>query len=170
MTVQTPRVPYWQFALGRAGEVVTGMDDLAQCLRTIITTPLGSVALRPEFGCDILPILSKPWPVVVAALGRAVSGAIARWEPRVEVVSVQVLRGEVPTGATLRLTWRPVGGSDRALDIPLGPSGQIQQSSLGKPGGVVQLAQDGLVPADLVPPITSDPGMTPVSVDYGEIL
>ena len=88
--VQTsiPNVPYWQPKLGCPGEVVTGLDDLAQCLMIIVQTRKGSVPHRPEFGCDAWRFLDNPVLDAAPNVILAVSEAISLWEPRVKLVKV----------------------------------------------------------------------------------
>ena len=122
MDVSLPTSAYWQLRLGHWGEVVTGLDDIAQCLMIIVTTPPGSVPLRPEFGCDVLGYLDRPSAIAVPGIIREISRAVARWEPRAELRQVRVIPGDTPEAATVRLTWRPgQGGEDQEVVIPIRP-------------------------------------------------
>ena len=88
-----------------------GLDELAQALRIIVTTSLGSVPLSPEFGCDLLPYLDRPTPQALPGIIRAVSRAVARWEPRVKLQKVQVVAGDQAHRRTLRMIWSPTESS-----------------------------------------------------------
>jgi hypothetical protein len=111
-----PTVPYWQFALGSAGETVTGLDELAQALKILITTPLGSVPLRPDFGCDLQPHLDKPGPKAIADLIKEISRAVAIWEPRITLQTIKVTGLTAAGGLTLAISWTPTMDSSSSTD------------------------------------------------------
>jgi phage baseplate assembly protein W len=101
----------WSLQLGAIGGVVQGIDDIDQCLAIILTTPLGSDPLRPTFGSDLWRYIDNPVSVAIPSIVREVSGAIAMWEPRVVVQSINV----APAGSSgpqagahlnVSLTWR----------------------------------------------------------------
>lgn len=97
----------WQLKVGEIGSVVEGVDDVDQCIRTIVLTPRGAVPHRPEFGCDAWSFLDRPIDAARPQLIREVSDAIADWEPRAELLSVVVdgQEGE-DTSVIVRITWR----------------------------------------------------------------
>lgn len=101
---------HWQPRLNAEREVVEGLDDLAQCLRIILTTPLRSVRHRPEFGCDLLPYVDLPAGEAIPHLIRAATDAIARWETRARVIRITGAAGEQ---VTLTIEWT-VPGLDAA--------------------------------------------------------
>ncbi|MEX2155124.1 MAG: GPW/gp25 family protein [Gemmatimonadaceae bacterium] len=82
------RVADWQPALGEIGAIVEGLADIDQCIRTILLTPKGTLPHQPDFGSDVWRFLD--WPIDQARphLVRAVVEAVARWEPRVELMTV----------------------------------------------------------------------------------
>jgi phage baseplate assembly protein W len=101
----------WSLQLGAIGGVVQGIDDIDQCLAIILTTPLGSDPLRPTFGSDLWRYIDNPVSVAIPSIVREVSGAIAMWEPRVVVQSINV----APAGSSgsqagahlnVSITWR----------------------------------------------------------------
>lgn len=98
---------YWQPALGSLGDVVEQLEDIHQCIRTILSTPQGSDPHRPDFAVRLLDWVDRPITEVRATMVRDALRAIARWEPRATVKRVTV---EVGTdGASLALTvyWVP---------------------------------------------------------------
>jgi phage baseplate assembly protein W len=111
-----PTVPYWQFALGTAGEIVSGLDELSQALKILITTPKGSVPLRPDFGCDLQAHLDKPGPQAIADLIREISKAVATWEPRITLQTIKVKSITVGGGLTLAITWTPTTDTTSSTD------------------------------------------------------
>lgn len=82
----------WQPRLGALGEVVEGIDDIGQCIRVILSTPLRSDPHRPEFGVDLMPYIDLPATVAVPGLIRAAWRAVERWEKRavIEEINAEV--------------------------------------------------------------------------------
>ncbi|MDO8433505.1 MAG: GPW/gp25 family protein [Candidatus Binatus sp.] len=78
----------WSLKLDAIGEVVEGIDDVKQCLGIIATTPQGTDPLRPTFGSNIWRYLDHPIDRALPAIVSELTTAIARWEPRVTLVSV----------------------------------------------------------------------------------
>lgn len=110
----------WQQAMGRPGEVVTGLDDVAQCLRVILTTARGSDPLRPEFGSDIWRYVDHPIDQAIPHIVREVWDAVTLWEPRVTLERVTVRAGEQPGHVVLRVQWRLTGAdSGTAMEVTL---------------------------------------------------
>ena len=110
MTTTRPNHPYWQPRLKALGDVVAGLDDLAQAIPLIIQTPLGSVPLDPDFGTDLYPWLDRPAAQATPNIIRSIFKAIKRNEPRVILDSVKVIPGDTaPTPSRLRLSihWHP---------------------------------------------------------------
>lgn len=105
---------WWQPALGRDGRV-TGAASVAQCVRTILSTPKGSDPLRPEFGSDAWRYLDWPVPRAVPNVIRESVDAIRQWEPRCLNVRVQpVIAGE---HVTLRVNWRLQSGGEGYTEV-----------------------------------------------------
>ena len=101
----------WSLALGAIGDVVQGIADVEQCLGIIVTTPRGSDPLRPTFGADIWRYIDFPISLALPAIVSELTSAIARWEPRVNLVSVSarpVNDVSMQSGAHLdvTLTWQ----------------------------------------------------------------
>ena len=68
---------------------VEGIEELNQCLRILLLTPKRSLPNDPEFGTEISNYLLEPIknkPLIVAE----VFEAIAKYEPRAKVISVDV--------------------------------------------------------------------------------
>lgn len=100
---------HWQPALGQEGAVVTGLADVAQCLRTILTTPTRSVPHRPEFGSDYWSHLDRPLTVALPQIIAASWAAVERWEPRVRLIDIRPLTLPTSDSAAgrlrLQVTW-----------------------------------------------------------------
>jgi phage baseplate assembly protein W len=175
-----PSVPYWQPALGAMDAYVQGMDELAQAIRIVITTPKGSVPLLPEFGCDILPLLDNPLPGVMGRVVREVSLALAAWEPRISVTKVTMQTSGIGA-ATLAVSWIPKGDASATpstTSVNVGADSgtsavYISESAIGAPGGVAPLDVLGQIPASYFPSSlktgTGSASAVPEVVDGGEL-
>lgn len=106
-----PSSPYWQLALGRTGEAVTGLDEIAQSIALIVQTPLGSLPGQPDLGCDVFGQLDRPLTVAVPRMIQSVFAALRKWEPRIDVRRVGVT--PVRLGAViLSVVWAPKGSAN----------------------------------------------------------
>jgi len=81
----------WSPAIGRPGEIVEGLDDIAQAIRILVQTPKGSDPHRPEFGCDAWRYLDLPTDIAIPNIIREVSDAVAAWEPRARLKKVTAM-------------------------------------------------------------------------------
>ena len=93
----------------RSGQPLTGIAHLRQSIEDILTTPLGSRRMRPEYGSQLRRYVDLPvnegWKSAVQA---EVARALGRWEPRLKldrVKVVAVLDGQV----SLALSGRYLG-------------------------------------------------------------
>ena len=75
----------WQVSLANPSALVEGIEDIAQCVYTIITTVKGSDPMRPDFGSDACLYLDKPINEMQPMLVYAVTEALQKWEKRIEV-------------------------------------------------------------------------------------
>lgn len=108
----------WQPALGRPGEVVTDLADIAQCIEIILTTPKGSDPLRPEFGSDLWRYIDYPIDQAVPHLVREAWDALTLWEPRIQLVRIEVRRGDSAAQIVLRVVWQ-LAGQQQATEVSL---------------------------------------------------
>ncbi|WP_238739005.1 GPW/gp25 family protein [Pseudomonas putida] len=95
----------------RTGQPLSGLDHLKQSIEDILTTPLGSRRMRPEYGSNLRRFVDLPvnegWKSAVQA---EVARALGRWEPRVQLERVKVisvLDGQIG----LELTGQYLGNS-----------------------------------------------------------
>lgn len=94
----------WKFPVGI--DPVTGRlamseleQDIKESIRIIVTTAPGERLMRPDFGCGIHEL-------VFAAINRVTLGmfesrirqAIIKWEPRVEILKLEIGTAEVDRG------------------------------------------------------------------------
>ena len=97
----------WAFPAGinRNGSVrlVTGTEEVDAAIRMILSTVPGERVMRPDFGCSMWEQLFSPLTATTLGLiEQAVREALERWEPRIELESVEAV-GEQSTG-TVHIT------------------------------------------------------------------
>ena len=108
---------HWQAALGREGEIVRDLDDIAQCLYVIAVTPKGAVPLQPDFGCDAWRYLDFPVLIQVPHLVRELTDAWRRWEPRIILKKISpVING---AHVSLRVAFDLTTGTRESLLVSL---------------------------------------------------
>lgn len=81
---------WWQFRLFGEG-VVQDVEDLDQAIQIILSTPQGSDAHRPTFSTGVWNYVDYPIPRATPFVIRESSQAVATWEPRVSLDSIEVL-------------------------------------------------------------------------------
>lgn len=96
----------WSPKLNSYGDVVTSVQDIAQCLRIAWLTPYGSCPIRRTFGSTIHRYLDKPLPIAKAAVPLSVIQASA-WEPRAEIEDVTVTLAGLGAMEIL-VQWHPI--------------------------------------------------------------
>jgi phage baseplate assembly protein W len=85
----------WKYPLGTdaSGSIALTSDDqdLQQAMRLILMTAPGERPMRPKFGCGIHDYAFAPADATTAGrISVEVKRALAFWEPRIEVKSVDV--------------------------------------------------------------------------------
>ncbi|NKE57555.1 GPW/gp25 family protein [Lentzea sp. PSKA42] len=71
---------------------VAGPAILDQSIRIILGTAPGERAMRPDFGCELASLVFAPNNAATANLARLyVESALTRWEPRIELGTVDVV-------------------------------------------------------------------------------
>lgn len=83
---------------------VTGIDDIRQCLNTLMATIKGSVFLDRELGVDG-NIIDMP----INRLGPifdAVDKAVEEYEPRVDIVSIKPYRSTIDGQMQLKIKFK----------------------------------------------------------------
>ena len=69
-----------------------GTEKVDQAIRLILDTEPGERAMRPGFGCGLRRYLMEPnSPGTRGLIKRDVTRALARWEPRIKLESVEVI-------------------------------------------------------------------------------
>jgi phage baseplate assembly protein W len=80
--------------------LVSGVRDIEQSIRIILSTRPGERVMRPEFGCRAHELLFEPHDVSTESLVQQyVAEALTMWEPRIELQGVDVYTDEDLDGA-----------------------------------------------------------------------
>lgn len=92
--------------------VLSLQDHIARSIADILSTPLGTRVMRPDYGSELPRLVDQPmnkdWKIRVFA---ATADALRKWEPRIEVISAAV--DEIGAGTiTLTVKYRVVGDDD----------------------------------------------------------
>lgn len=85
----------WAFPVatdGRGGiALARGDSDIEQGIRIVLGTAKGERRMRPNFGCAIHDLVFAPNDETTWGLARyAVEEALGWWEPRIDVIDIQV--------------------------------------------------------------------------------
>ncbi len=93
------------------GRALSGIAHLRQSIADILSTPIGSRRMRPDYGSKLRRFVDLPvnegWKSAVQA---EVARALGRWEPRLKLERVRVL-SVVGGQITLQLTGQYLGDS-----------------------------------------------------------
>ncbi len=82
--------------------LVSGAEDIEQSIRIILGTRPGERVMRPTFGCYAHDLLFEPRSAATASLMQEyVYQALRMWEPRIEVISVNITLDDVNLSALL---------------------------------------------------------------------
>ena len=104
----------WSSKLGSLGAVVEGVEDIRQCISIILGTQKGSLPHRPEFGSDLWRYIDLPPAAAKPHIIREAAQAIARWETRADVQSID-LRPSSLAHYLLIVTWKPADDYDAEI-------------------------------------------------------
>lgn len=90
------------------GAASTGRAHLAQSVRDILTTPIGSRIARRDYGSLLPELIDQPFnDLTRMRMFGAVVTALMRWEPRMQVSRVSLSPGASPGAFQLDLDYRP---------------------------------------------------------------
>lgn len=113
----------YPFAVNAQGglRLVTGTENVERAMRLVLGTAYGERPMRPEFGCAIHDMVFEPSTVDLRTrIQIEVENSLARWEPRVIVLGVQVeFDGGDPTRVLITVNYQLKGTYDpRNLLVP----------------------------------------------------
>jgi uncharacterized protein len=92
-----------------------GVDDIEQAIALILGTAPGERPMRPEFGCAVHEVVFDTIDAaIIGKVETAVHQALERWEPRIEVVDLDVEQSDAHAGTLLvDITYRVRATSGR---------------------------------------------------------
>lgn len=95
--------------------MVSGDRELEEAMRLILATYPGERPMRPEFGSRVRDfVFASINTSTMSLLGNEVRRALARWEPRVDVVTVRLDREENdPSCVLIDVVYTVKGANDR---------------------------------------------------------
>lgn len=116
-------------ALGATGGVreTAGAARIDQSIRIILGTQHGERIMRPDFGANLRGLAFAPNTPGTANLARhLVENALARWEPRIEVLDVDVDNDLGTATLVITVSYRIAGTQDvrsltQAVSLEVGP-------------------------------------------------
>lgn len=100
------------------GRALSGLAHISQSIRDILTTPIGSRIRRRRYGSDIPELIDQPLNApTVLRIYAATAYALATWEPRISLTSVQLSRDT--EGGIYVLLQGVANGQSVDLSIPV---------------------------------------------------
>ncbi len=77
-------------------------DDIREAIPIILGTAKGERIMRPDFGCGIHELIFEPINTTTVSLVQdSVQEALTLWEPRIEVLQVEVVPDQAGVGKLL---------------------------------------------------------------------
>src|SRR5438045_4328864 len=85
-----------------------GVEDIEQAIGLILGTAPGERPMRPEFGCAVHDVVFDTIDAaIIGKVHTAVHEALERWEPRIEVIELDVDPADTDAGKLLvEITYR----------------------------------------------------------------
>ena len=78
----------WQHKRGTIGEIVTDMNDIAQCVVSIMELTKGSVPFMPELGTNVMEAIGENTEEAIEIAAAIYEKEIPIQEPRCEVIEI----------------------------------------------------------------------------------
>ncbi|WP_368861910.1 GPW/gp25 family protein [Frankia gtarii] len=106
----------WPVAVDATGSfaMTDGVAELEQAMYLILSTTPGERPMRPEFGCPLADYVFAPADSTTAGLiSYEVVRALGRWEPRIDVIDVEVIPDAVESTLWIDIAYRVRGDYDR---------------------------------------------------------
>lgn len=115
------RLPQYQAMSldGQPGETLENEAAISQAMRIILLTRPYQVPQRPSFGSRLFEQVDKPFATARSAIVRETLGVLATWEPRVEVMEID-LDLDPDTGRFVeRIQWQTAEGAEGDSQISI---------------------------------------------------
>ncbi len=108
---------YWPMQVDHTGSIrlTDGAADLDRSMAVVLATAPGERVMRPQFGCRIWDLLFEPvTPNLLGLMAQAVRDALAQWEPRVTIESVDPVPDSNDSAlVVIDVTYRVKATNDR---------------------------------------------------------
>ena len=79
--------------------LVSGPENISQSLKALLTTNVGERLMHPEYGCGLIQLLFEPIDQrTITKIQNSVTDAILLYEPRVNLLNVNVFQDQNNTG------------------------------------------------------------------------
>ncbi|MCA9948324.1 MAG: GPW/gp25 family protein [Anaerolineales bacterium] len=108
--------------------MVTEDEAVRQAVLLLISTRPGERLMRPDYGCDIFQLVFSPNDDTTAAIAiHYVRQALLRWEPRIDIVSLDSRRDPAnPTLLIITLEYQVrATKTNEQIELALDLSGEI---------------------------------------------
>ncbi|NHQ90282.1 GPW/gp25 family protein [Janthinobacterium lividum] len=100
------------------GRSLTGLDHLRQSVADILTTPMGTRIRRRRYGSEVPELIDQPLnSATQLRIYAATAFSLRRWEPRLQLDSVQLTRDT--DGAITVLLDGTANGQGITLAVPV---------------------------------------------------
>lgn len=89
------------------GKLIEGRDHIVQSIKIILSTPINTRVMRPEFGSAVPNLISAPMTDANRLrLYAAATEAINTWEPRIEITNISVIDQSADGDIYIRIEGR----------------------------------------------------------------
>ena len=89
------------------GKLLEGRAHIVQSIKLILSTPINTRVMRPEFGSEVPNLISAPMDDANRLrLYAAATEAINRWEPRIEITNISVVDQSADGAIYIRIEGR----------------------------------------------------------------
>ena len=90
----------------KTGRMISEDEHIWQSVRDILTTPIGSRLMRRDYGSEIFALIDQPQNgATKLRLMAAAVTALLRWEPRIQINSVDLGASDVGGGLTITINY-----------------------------------------------------------------
>ena len=98
---------------GGSVRLVTGGEEIDAAVRMILTTAPGERVMRPDFGCAMWEQVFAPVNSnTLGLIEQSVREALARWEPRITLISVEAVPEDGGSMVRIELGYRVLATND----------------------------------------------------------
>lgn len=98
-------LPTGEYGMNRlTGKALAGKEHLIQSLITLLSTPLGSRVMLPEYGCGITDLVDSPiTDTGKMQMRKTIFEAVTRWEPRIKIQQISAISRDVEGELTITI-------------------------------------------------------------------